>query len=50
MGEEDAVRGGLIPVSGLSCENVNSVGEEILHLSGKSKGISETSGYGNHDC
>ena len=33
-----AVRGGWRPLSGLICEIVNSVGQEILHLSGKSQG------------
>ena len=45
-----AVRGGLSPTSGLMCEIVNSVlVREILHLSGKSQGISETPGCVNHD-
>ena len=33
-----AVRGGWRPLSGLICEIVNSVGQGILHLSGKSQG------------
>ena len=47
------MRGGLNPSSGRNCEFVNSVGKGILHLSGKrsgrSQGISETSGCSNHD-
>ena len=46
--ERMAVRGGWRPLSGLICEIVNSVGQEILHLSGKSQGISNTYGCGNH--
>ena len=58
--ERMTVRGGWRPLSGLICEIVNSVGQgnftfvreklvrEILHLSGKSQGISNTYGCGNH--
>jgi len=53
--ERMAVRGGWRPLPGLICEIVNSVGQgnftfvrEILHLSGKSQGISNTYGCGNH--
>ena len=42
------MRGGLSQSSGLICEIVNSVIRGILHLSGKSQGISEISGCGNH--
>ena len=44
-----AARGGWRPLSGLICEIVNSVGQgNFLHLSGKSQGISNTYGCGNH--
>ena len=38
-----AVRGELSPLSGLICATVQ-LAREILHLSGKKSGISETSG------
>ena len=47
------MRGGLSSSTGRNCEIANSVGHGILHSSGKrsgrSQGISETSGCGNHD-
>ena len=48
-----AVRGGWRPLSGLICEIVNSVGQGnftfVREKSGKSQGISNTYGCGNHD-
>ena len=38
---------GLIPLSGFFCKSVDSVGKEILHLSGKSSGNFRTSGCDN---
>ena len=50
--ERMAVRGGWRPLSGLICEIVNSVGQEnftfVREKSGKSQGISNTYGCGNH--
>ena len=47
-----AVRGGWRPLSGLICEIVNSVGQGnftfVREKSGKSQGISNTYGCGNH--
>ena len=47
-----AVRGGWRPLSGLICEIVNSVGQRnftfVREKSGKSQGISNTYGCGNH--
>ena len=48
-----AVRGGWRPLSGLICEIVNSVGQGnftfVREKSGKSQGISNTYGCGNHE-
>ena len=44
-----AVRGELSPLSGLICATVQLV-REILHLSGKKSGISETSGCAWQPC
>ena len=50
--ERMAVRGGWRPLSGLICEIVNSVGQGnftfVREKSGKSQGISNTYGCGNH--
>ena len=43
-----AVRGGWRPLSGLICEIVNSVAL-VREKSGKSQGISNTYGCGNHE-
>ena len=52
--ERMAVRGGWRPLSGLICEIVNSVGQGnftfVREKSGKSQGISNTYGCGNHVC
>ena len=49
-----AERVALSPLSGLICEIVNSVGQGnftvVRKKAGKSPGISETSGCGNHSC
>lgn len=49
-----AERVALSPLSGLICEIVNSVGQGnftvVRKKAGKSQGISETSGCGNHSC
>ena len=42
------MRGGLSPSSGLMCVIVNSVGQGNFTFAGKSQGISETPGCGNH--
>ena len=51
--ERMAVRGGWRPLSGLICEIVHSVGQGnftfVREKSGKSQGISNTYGCGNHD-
>ena len=51
--ERVAVRGGWRPLSGLICEIVNSVGQGnftfVREKSGKSQGISNTNGCGNHE-
>ena len=51
--ERMAVRGGWRPLSGLICEIVNSVGQGnftfVREKSGKSQGISNTYGCGNHE-
>ena len=49
MGEGDhALRGALGPLSGLIVKLLTQLVREILHLSGKDQGISETCGCGNH--
>ena len=52
--ERMAVRGGWRPLSGLICEIVNSAGQGnftfVREKSGKSQGISNTYGCGNHDA